>query len=146
MSPLLLCVVMCWPHSVLRQQPIRVWQEPTSVCSPRIHVPRFYLVLTRSFVIPEYVFFVLSKDTLAGFCGQEQNARSFPGGLSLLPALCSLYSGFYRCAFWILPPCFLDSTVVLLICKYRKLAPALGTLRATCLLCTHLSSSSVSQP
>lgn len=96
MSPLLLCVVMCWPHSVLRQQPIRVWQEPTSVCSPRIHVPHFYLVLTQSFVIHEYVFFVLSKDTLAGFYGQEQNARSFLGGLSLLPALCSLYSGFYR--------------------------------------------------
>lgn len=87
---------MHWPHSVLRRpQPIRVWQEPTSVCSPQIHVPRFYLVLTRSFVIPEYVSFVLSKDTLAGFHGQEQNARSFPGGLSLLPALQSLYSGFY---------------------------------------------------
>lgn len=87
---------MRWPHSALRRlQPIRVWQEPTSVCSPRIHAPRFYLVLIWSFVIPEYVSFVLSKDTLAGFHGQEQNARSFPGGLSLLPALQSLYSGFY---------------------------------------------------
>lgn len=99
MSPLLLCVVMRWPHSALRrQQPIRVWQEPNSVCSPRIRVPCFHLVLTRSFVIPEYESFVLSKDTL--LASMDRNRML---GLSLAVFLSSLLSALY----------ILDSTIVL---------------------------------
>lgn len=56
--------------------------------------------------------------------------------LSLAVFFSSLLSALY----------ILDSTAMVPICKYRKLVPALGTLRATCPLCTHLSSSSVSQP